>query len=240
MTTVENKIPSVNNFLSNTDFNTKVTEIEGKIPNIRGSATKTAVENKVSNVSNLAKMSKITEIEKKINDHKHDQYITTDEILESTTKTKIAATRIKKENLVNKTDFDTKLTNFNESINSNKLIYLLYKRLGCQHNLFDPNLPPVYLYSFPLSQFSLSDHSFFRLLILKFLHADLTNNSSKSFKYRAALVEKTSDAADGNSFVKNTKIDVPLKYLSNFWRSLEMPLVNCKIHLELYWIEYFI
>ena len=26
---------------------------------------------------------------------------------------------------------------------------------------------------------------------------------------------------------------VPLKYLSNFWRSLEMPLINCKIHLEL-------
>ena len=76
-------------------------------------------------------MSTITEIEKKINDHKHDQYITTDETPESTTKTKIAATRIKKENLVNKTDFDAKLTNFNESINSNKLIYLLYKRLGC-------------------------------------------------------------------------------------------------------------
>ena len=25
----------------------------------------------------------------------------------------------------------------------------------------------------------------------------------------------------------------PLKYLSNFWRSLEMLLINCKIHLEL-------
>ena len=33
----------------------------------------------------------------------------------------------------------------------------------------------------------------------------------------------------------NAKIAVPLKYLSNFWRSLEMPLINCKIHLELYW-----
>ena len=28
---------------------------------------------------------------------------------------------------------------------------------------------------------------------------------------------------------------VPIKYLSNFWRSLEMPLINCKIHLELNW-----
>ena len=36
-----------------------------------------------------------------------------------------------------------------------------------------------------------------------------------------------------NGIFKNVKIAVPLKYLSNFWRSLEMPLINCKIHLEL-------
>ena len=29
----------------------------------------------------------------------------------------------------------------------------------------------------------------------------------------------------------------PLKYLSNFFRSLEMPLINCKVRLELNWIE---
>ena len=46
VTTVEKKIPSVNNLLSKTDFNTNVTEIVGKIPNIRGSATRPAVENK--------------------------------------------------------------------------------------------------------------------------------------------------------------------------------------------------
>ena len=31
---------------------------------------------------------------------------------------------------------------------------------------------------------------------------------------------------------------VPLKYLSNLFRSLEMPLINCKIHLELNWNNY--
>ena len=36
---------------------------------------------------------------------------------------------------------------------------------------------------------------------------------------------------------KTQIIVVPLKYLSNFWRSLEMSLHNCKIHLELYLIE---
>ena len=54
---------------------------------------------------------------------------------------------------------------------------------------------------------------------------------------KAALVGKTKNSKDGSSFVKDTKIVVPLKYLSNFWRSLEMPLFNCKVHLELNWIE---
>ena len=33
------------------------------------------------------------------------------------------------------------------------------------------------------------------------------------------------------------KIAVPLKCLSNFWRSLEMPLINCKVELSLKWYE---
>ena len=42
-------------------------------------------------------------------------------------------------------------------------------------------------------------------------------------------------AADGA--LKNAKIVFSLKHLSNFWRSLEMPLINCKIHLELSWTK---
>ena len=70
---------------------------------------------------------------------------------------------------------------------------------------------------------------------------DLAILNSRSFKYKAALVGKTPDAVNNtNSSVKNTKIVAPLKYLSNIWRSLEMLLINCKVHLELYWIENFI
>ena len=37
-----------------------------------------------------------------------------------------------------------------------------------------------------------------------------------------------------NNGTKNgIKIAVPLKYLSNFWRSLEMSLINCKVELSL-------
>ena len=39
--------------------------------------------------------------------------------------------------------------------------------------------------------------------------------------------------ADGNA--KNVEIAVPLKYLSKFWRTLEMQLVNCEINLALTW-----
>ena len=59
-----------------------------------------------------------------------------------------------------------------------------------------------------------------------------------SFKYKAALSGKTAnDVKNTNSSVKDAKIIAPLKCLSNFWRSLEMPLINCKVYLELHWIE---
>ena len=38
-----------------------------------------------------------------------------------------------------------------------------------------------------------------------------------------------------NYVTKNVKIIVPLKYLSNFWRTLEIPLINCEISLDLTW-----
>ena len=62
----------------------------------------------------------------------------------------------------------------------------------------------------------------------------VTNDDhSPSFKYKANLIGDTED--DGTK--KGGKIAVPLKYLSNFWRSLEMPLINCKVELSLKWIE---
>ena len=69
-------------------------------------------------------------------------------------------------------------------------------------------------------------------------NADLTIDNSQPLKYKAAFAGKTANTVNNTySSVKNAKIVVPLKYLSNFWKSLEMPLINCKIHLELTWIE---
>ena len=66
----------------------------------------------------------------------------------------------------------------------------------------------------------------------------MTINNSQSFKYKTAIAgRKTANHNNGKRSVEDTKIVVPLKYLSKFWRSLEMPLINCKVHLELNWIE---
>ena len=58
---------------------------------------------------------------------------------------------------------------------------------------------------------------------------NLATNTSSSFKYRVDLLGNP--AIVNNVARRNLKIVVPLKYLSNFFRSLEMPLINCKINL---------
>ena len=61
--------------------------------------------------------------------------------------------------------------------------------------------------------------------------ADLTADNSDSFKYKIKLLGYVTEVADDAAGVRrlNVKVVVPLKYLSNFFRSLEVPLINCKI-----------
>ena len=54
---------------------------------------------------------------------------------------------------------------------------------------------------------------------------------SESFKSKTRITGRT--PAAGNT--KDVEIIVPLKYLSNFWRKLEMPLANCEVNLILAW-----
>ena len=54
---------------------------------------------------------------------------------------------------------------------------------------------------------------------------------SESFKSEIKISRKT--PAAGNE--KDVDIMAPLKYLSNFWRALEMPLINCEVNLILTW-----
>ena len=54
------------------------------------------------------------------------------------------------------------------------------------------------------------------------------NNLTDSFNFKEKMTGQTGD--DGT---ENVEIMVPLKYLSNFWRTLEIPLINCEIDLVL-------
>ena len=68
-------------------------------------------------------------------------------------------------------------------------------------------------------------------------NVNLTADNSTSFKYKVNLLGNIDAANPDNARVGrlNVNIVVPLKYLSNFLRSLEMPLINCKIKLNLTW-----
>ena len=66
---------------------------------------------------------------------------------------------------------------------------------------------------------------------------NLTADNSDSFKYKIKLLGNIDQlAADAARVGRlNVKVVVPLKYLSNFFRSSEMPLIDCKIKLNLTW-----
>ena len=54
--------------------------------------------------------------------------------------------------------------------------------------------------------------------------------NTDSFNFEAKITGRTE-----NGGTKDVEIMVPLKYLSNFWRTLEMPLINCEVNLILTW-----
>ena len=78
-------------------LNTNISEVENKIPDTSSLATNTVLNTKISEVENKIPY--------------HNKYITTPEF------NKLTAARLKQADIVNKTDFDNKLTSFNRQIN---------------------------------------------------------------------------------------------------------------------------
>ena len=117
-------------FLDVTDLvKKKLNELQNKIPDISGLATKTAltaVENKIPDVSSLVKKTnydtKICELEKKLTDHNHDKYITNPEF--NTLAADVFNSRLAQANLITKTDFDAKSSDL-KSPQINQNTYLL-------------------------------------------------------------------------------------------------------------------
>ena len=62
--------------------------------------------------------------------------------------------------------------------------------------------------------------------------------NSEYFKYKTSITENTNNVGDGETGYdadkvgKNeTEVIIPLKHLNNFWRTLNIPLINCEIEL---------
>ena len=107
MTTVENKILSINNLATKTALNT----VENKIPSITGLVKKTDYN------------TKIADIENKLNNHNHDKYVATSEF--NTLAADVFNVRLAQANLITKIDFDTKLSSLHRKITANKTKHFL-------------------------------------------------------------------------------------------------------------------
>ena len=87
----------------------------------------TTVENKIPSISGLVKKTdyntKITDIENKLNNHNHDQYVATSEF--NTLAADVFNARLTQANLITKTDFDAKLSSLNRKITANKTKHFL-------------------------------------------------------------------------------------------------------------------
>ena len=68
------------------------------------------------------------------------------------------------------------------------------------------------------------------------------SSNSESFKYKTNITGNTynvgvgEEGYDATKVGKNeTEVVIPLKHLSNFWRRLNIPLINCEVELILNW-----
>ena len=62
---------------------------------------------------------------------------------------------------------------------------------------------------------------------------DFPNDNNNNISFKQQTTVQTLDNG-----TKSVETKVPLKYLSNFWRTLEIPLVNCEISFTLTWSKY--
>ena len=129
-------------FILKTKYETDKTELADKIPDVSSLARKTALtaaENKIPDPSSLVKKTdydtRISELEKKLTDHNHDQYITTPEF--NALAASVFNARLAQANLITKTNLDAKLSSLNRKITSNKSKHLVVENELKMQKAFD-------------------------------------------------------------------------------------------------------
>ena len=127
--------PEVNNintskFVLKTKYQTDKTELENKIPDVTDFVKKTKlteIENKIPDISSLVKKTdyhtKNSELEKKLADHDLDKYITIPEF--NTSAASVFNARLAQVNLITKRDLYATLSSLRRKVTSNKTKHLL-------------------------------------------------------------------------------------------------------------------
>ena len=111
--TLESKISDTSGLVKKANYNSKITELENKIPDISNLATKTAltaIENKIPNISNLATKTLVDKVENRIPDINNLATKTALTVIEN----KIPSVS----NLVKKADYNTKVTEIENKLNN--------------------------------------------------------------------------------------------------------------------------
>ena len=64
-------------------------------------------------------------------------------------------------------------------------------------------------------------------------------NATDSCNFKTKITGQTAVDNDNGNIAGRVDVEiiVPLKYLSNFWRTLEVPLINCDVELILTWLQ---
>ena len=67
--------------------------------------------------------------------------------------------------------------------------------------------------------------------------SDPLSSNSESFKYKRSIIGKI---PEDNDSLPDAKVVIPLKHLSNLWKSLDIPLINGEAELILIWFKNFV
>ena len=193
---LEKEISDTSGLIKKTDYNAKITEIEGKIPSQKKTDYNT----------------KLNETEKKNTDHSRDKYITIPDFNKLTAEN-FAAT-LTQASLVTKTDLDDTLKNFNKKVNPNKTKHVLVENGFKKLETFDS------IYFRGKSRFEddvTQNYLVFQTIQIYFKRASNTNNYVLSWKPKGLSDEIIKPPSTSNNALNpllnyvGTKIRVEFK-----------------------------
>ena len=127
-----------------------------------------------------------------------------------------------------KGDNDANKQNKNLAFKNNELFINFISKINCVKIDNAQDLMPIYNLPEYSKNYRKATGSFWNYYSDEL--SNLLSVNSESFKYKTSIARKT---PQGNDSLINANVAIPLKYLSNFWGALDIPLINCEVELIL-------